>query len=339
MAETKLISPGIPNYTLKRNLKLNDKYLSNDGGDEGIRISNVGNIGIGDSSPTSDLDIKGNLSVALTGTVSVTEGSAIVTGSSANFNKTAGGELEKGDAIKIGSEVFSVYSITNNNLLALDSNYIGGGGSDTISGLTAYKDSDLFRVSNGDDVSHLVITGSGHTTIAGGTESYASTSGTPEEAILRLRFKATNSVLDIGYGLAADDTAWIQARTSDNYGAGAKALALQPNGGTVAIGEASPTALFHITNWSNIDVSTLTDVNSGNSSTGFGALARWQFKESHEGSLFIGSSADLGVGYLQTGDATNDTTYTLQINPFGGNVDIPNLRATGNIALNNKYQM
>ena len=42
MADTKLISPGIPNYTLNRNLRLNDKYLSNDGGDEGITIANSG---------------------------------------------------------------------------------------------------------------------------------------------------------------------------------------------------------------------------------------------------------------------------------------------------------
>ncbi len=42
MADTKLISPGIPNYKLQRNLKLNDKYISNDGGDEGIAITNNG---------------------------------------------------------------------------------------------------------------------------------------------------------------------------------------------------------------------------------------------------------------------------------------------------------
>jgi len=46
MADTKLISPGIPNYTLKRNLRLNDNYLSNDGGDEGIRISDSGPVSL-----------------------------------------------------------------------------------------------------------------------------------------------------------------------------------------------------------------------------------------------------------------------------------------------------
>ena len=46
MADTKLISPGIPNYTLKRNLRLNNNYLSNDGGDEGVSIDNAGDVGI-----------------------------------------------------------------------------------------------------------------------------------------------------------------------------------------------------------------------------------------------------------------------------------------------------
>ena len=46
MADTKLISPGIPNYTLKRNLRLNDKYISNDGGNEGITVDDAGDVGI-----------------------------------------------------------------------------------------------------------------------------------------------------------------------------------------------------------------------------------------------------------------------------------------------------
>ena len=44
MPETKLISPGIPNYTLKRNLRFNNNYISNDGDDEGIRIDNAGSV-------------------------------------------------------------------------------------------------------------------------------------------------------------------------------------------------------------------------------------------------------------------------------------------------------
>ena len=61
MADTKLISPGIPNYTLKRNLRLNDKYISNDGGDEGIRIDNDGFVGMGTDDPDAPLDIKADV--------------------------------------------------------------------------------------------------------------------------------------------------------------------------------------------------------------------------------------------------------------------------------------
>ena len=47
MPKTKFISPGsIPNHTLLENLQLNDKYISNDGGDEGIKIDDSGNINL-----------------------------------------------------------------------------------------------------------------------------------------------------------------------------------------------------------------------------------------------------------------------------------------------------
>ena len=43
MPETKLIRD---HHLLTRNLKLNGKYISNDGGDEGIAISDLGNVNI-----------------------------------------------------------------------------------------------------------------------------------------------------------------------------------------------------------------------------------------------------------------------------------------------------
>jgi len=47
LPKTRLISPGIANHSLKKNLILNDNYISNDGGDEGIRISDSGDVGVG----------------------------------------------------------------------------------------------------------------------------------------------------------------------------------------------------------------------------------------------------------------------------------------------------
>ena len=58
MPKTRLISPGsIPNHKLLKNLQLQDNYLSNDGGDEGIRVSDAGLVGIGVADPDVPLEI------------------------------------------------------------------------------------------------------------------------------------------------------------------------------------------------------------------------------------------------------------------------------------------
>ena len=47
------------NHTATDNIRLNGYYLSNDGGSEGIKVDNSGNVGIGTSTPTSRLNIAG----------------------------------------------------------------------------------------------------------------------------------------------------------------------------------------------------------------------------------------------------------------------------------------
>ena len=60
MPKTRLISPGsIPNHKLLKNLQLQDNYISNDGGDEGIRITDTGLVGIGVTDPDTYLEIFG----------------------------------------------------------------------------------------------------------------------------------------------------------------------------------------------------------------------------------------------------------------------------------------
>tara|TARA_Y100001938_G_scaffold142771_1_gene214549 strand:- start:1186 stop:3030 length:1845 start_codon:yes stop_codon:yes gene_type:complete len=49
---------GIPNHKLQKNLQLNGKYLSNDGGDEGIRIDNNGKVGIGTTAPDELFEVQ-----------------------------------------------------------------------------------------------------------------------------------------------------------------------------------------------------------------------------------------------------------------------------------------
>ena len=47
------------NHTATDNIRLNGYYLSNDGGNEGIRVDNSGNVGIGTNTPTAKLNIAG----------------------------------------------------------------------------------------------------------------------------------------------------------------------------------------------------------------------------------------------------------------------------------------
>ena len=47
------------NHTASSNILLNGNYLSNDGGNNGIRVDNSGNVGIGTNTPTSKLNIAG----------------------------------------------------------------------------------------------------------------------------------------------------------------------------------------------------------------------------------------------------------------------------------------
>lgn len=49
-------------HSASQNIELNSKWLSNDGGNEGLRISNIGDVGIGESSPDARLHITDNFS-------------------------------------------------------------------------------------------------------------------------------------------------------------------------------------------------------------------------------------------------------------------------------------
>ncbi|MFC1658221.1 NosD domain-containing protein [Candidatus Omnitrophota bacterium] len=116
-------------------------------------INSSGNVGIGTTSPAANLNIKGSLTAALSGTVTVASSSAAVTGTSTAFTT----ELNEGDAIKIAGEVFTVSTITDATHLTLDSNHSAGA-----TDVTAYSDSDLYLVENGDAIGEFVIDKSGN---------------------------------------------------------------------------------------------------------------------------------------------------------------------------------
>lgn len=62
----KMVAGNLPvnQHMAERNLQLNNNFISNDGGDEGIRIDNSGNVGIGINTPTVPLDVSGAAKVS-----------------------------------------------------------------------------------------------------------------------------------------------------------------------------------------------------------------------------------------------------------------------------------
>lgn len=82
----------------------------------------------------------GDLSLALTGTVSVTAATATVTGVGTLFYTEAG----PGTVISIAGEVFTVIGVASNTSLTIDSNHVAGA-----AGVTAYTDNPMLQVYNG----------------------------------------------------------------------------------------------------------------------------------------------------------------------------------------------
>src|SRR5688500_3776035 len=131
-----------------------------------INNTNPGNVRVGGpgAAPTAVVHTRGNLSSPLTGTVGVTQNSATVTGTGTAFST----ELAVGDSVKIGSEVFTVSAIASATSLTLDSNYVGASGS----GLTAFRDPNLFAVDNGDGVGKLLINRAGNVGVGTGAPAF-----------------------------------------------------------------------------------------------------------------------------------------------------------------------
>ncbi|GAB3833427.1 hypothetical protein [Hymenobacter jeollabukensis] len=53
------------NHTATANVRLNNNWLSNDGGTEGLRIDNTGNVGVGTATPQRKLDVNGSIRQAV----------------------------------------------------------------------------------------------------------------------------------------------------------------------------------------------------------------------------------------------------------------------------------
>jgi hypothetical protein len=58
---TSTTADNLGNHIATSNIQLNNNYLSNDGGNEGIRVDNSGNVGIGTTNPSEKLEVSGNV--------------------------------------------------------------------------------------------------------------------------------------------------------------------------------------------------------------------------------------------------------------------------------------
>jgi hypothetical protein len=112
-----------------------------------------GKVGIGTTNPDANLHVKGNLNKQLTGLVGLPSGSPSVTGTGTLFMQ----ELNVGDCVKIGDEIFLVISISSNVELTLDRPIING-----VTDAFIFADSDLFHVESGCGASHMIMDKTGN---------------------------------------------------------------------------------------------------------------------------------------------------------------------------------
>jgi hypothetical protein len=68
---TSTTADNLGNHIATKNVELTGNYISNDGGNEGIKIDNAGNVGINTANPTTALDVTGNVNV--TGKINLTD--------------------------------------------------------------------------------------------------------------------------------------------------------------------------------------------------------------------------------------------------------------------------
>jgi hypothetical protein len=82
---TSTTADNLGDHTATKNILLNGNYLSNDGGNEGIRVDNSGNVGIGTATPTSRLNIAGGGVKLATGFGNSTNRPSLNTSSIGNY--------------------------------------------------------------------------------------------------------------------------------------------------------------------------------------------------------------------------------------------------------------
>ena len=172
---------------------------------------------------------------------------------------------------------------------------------------------DVYTGASGvDATSKLSIANNGSTTISSSVNGNPVTSGTTQTNLaLRVKGSATN-VLDIGQQSASPYGLWMQACDSTSLGT-EYPLLLNPNGGNIGIGISTPTETLSI----------FGGVGSP-ATSGTGANGNLAVESSNGNSLYIGSYSANPYGvWLQASNYTDQSlAYPLVLNPNGGNVGI-----------------
>lgn len=139
---TSTTADNLGNHSATKNIQLNDFYLSNDGGSEGVKIDNSGNVGIG-TAPSQKLDVNGNVNV--TGKINLTDPSGNVTTKSAGF--VSAGSFITLDNLKAtvttsGARGLSLATVSGTLALWVQGQYTNGSGSfgaDRTGGTVSYS--------------------------------------------------------------------------------------------------------------------------------------------------------------------------------------------------------
>ena len=192
-------------------------------------------IGIGISSPTSDLHITGSTHLAMTDTTSTSSGTG-----NRDIASTAHG-LSVGDSVKIPSggnstfEKFSVTTVTDADNFVVDSDL-----TNAVTDVQIYKDSSLLKIDTGDGVNKVTVDKSGSLTVNGNTNLGDGISS--DVHTLFGKTSVTASTADYGFKIAQASTGDILQVFDDST-----EVFTILDGGNVGISQTTPLCTLDVT--------------------------------------------------------------------------------------------